>query len=462
MVSKTVSQNNKDLILRGDLVRLMVKLSIPSILGVFVLTLNTFIDALFAGRFISETALAGISLALPFVAIVQGLSDFVGIGSASILSRAIGAKNVKTQSKIFSNLLIIGVAISLLVTMIGYGFSKELIESMGGSGAVSVGGTEYLRIYTIGSIFFVLGKALGKVISSEGNIRWTTMSMWVFVAVNIFLNYIFIVIYDGETAEIALATVIAMMVASTINLAYFIFGKSLIPINLRKLAIAKELLPGMFSVGSASIFYPVMMLVQQFVVFNSIAYYGTDNDIAFFGATVKIISLIFIPAIGISQALQPVIGMNYGAKQYGRIKKAYLHFISSGIILLLFIWLPLQVFPKIFLNLILPGITFTQNDVINFRILSIFAPVSALTFFSINLFMSLGRGKKVLVLAVLRIMALNVSFVFLFSKLFAVQGIYLGLLFADIIFIAILFLLTNLEFSSLSKTKLKESSHKIV
>ena len=233
MISQKQSQI-KDSILQGNLIKLMFKLSISSIMGIFVLTLNTVIDALFAGRYIGETALAGISLALPYVTIVQGFADFVGIGSASVLSRAIGSEDAKTQSKIFGNLVVISVVISFLLTVIGYGFGKELITLMGGSGEVALEGTKYLKVYTIGSIFIILGKACGKLISAEGQIRWTTISMWIFVTVNIFLNYIFVAVYDWGTAELALATVIGMTVASMINLAYFIFGKSFIPVSLKK------------------------------------------------------------------------------------------------------------------------------------------------------------------------------------------------------------------------------------
>ena len=444
-----------DSILQGNLIKLMFKLSVPSILGVLLLTLNAFIDALFAGRFIGETALAGISLALPFTLIIQGFADFVGTGSASIISRAIGSKDVQTQSKIFGNLIVISFVISVLITAIGYGYSKELIMLMGGSGAVALEGTSYLSVYTIGTIFFIIGKALGQVISSEGKIRWTTISMLIFVTVNICLNYLFVAVYDGGSAKLALATDMAMIVASAINLGYFIYGKSSIPVNFKKLAIASNLLPEIFSVGIGSLLYPVMMLIQEFVVFNSISNYGTNNDIAFFGAAGEIISLAFIPVFGVSQALQPVIGMNYGAKQNKRIKKAYTIFAIFSIILLLLIWLPLQLSPKTFLNLILPGITFTENDILNFRILSVFTPIGTLTYFSITLFMALGKGQTILRLIILRIIVLNVPFVLLFSKLFRIKGIYLGLLIADIIFVVIVFFLTFSQFRKLNNFKVK-------
>ncbi|PMB47862.1 MATE family efflux transporter, partial [Fischerella thermalis CCMEE 5205] len=193
MTSQKQSQITNE-ILQGNLVKLMFKLSIPSILGILMLSLNTFIDALFAGRFIGENALAGISLALPLTNIVNGFAGLVGVGSASVLSRAIGSRDLKTQSKIFGNLIIMSVLISFFITIIGYVFGEELIVFMGGSDEVASEGTKYFKTYIIGAIFLILGAACGEVINSEGQIRLTTIFNLTFVTVNIVLNYIFITV----------------------------------------------------------------------------------------------------------------------------------------------------------------------------------------------------------------------------------------------------------------------------
>ena len=440
-------------ILQGNLIKLMFKLSIPSILGTLMVSLNSFIDALFAGRFLNETALAGILLALPFTSIVEGFAALIGVGSASVLSRAIGSGDIKTQSKIFGNLIIMSVVISFFITIIGYVFGEELIAFMGGSGQVALEGTKYLKTYILGSVFFIGGTACGEIISSEGQIRLTTISMSIFVIINILLNYIFLTVFHWGTSGIALATIIAMVFSSIVNLAYFIFGKSFISVNLKKLAIAIDLLPATLSVGMSSLFAPVMILAQGFVVFNSISYYGTNNDIAFFGATQKVTSLVFIPVIGFAQALQPIIGMNYGAKNHKRIKKAYLTFAIIGTILLLLIWLPLQLSPRTFLGIILPSVNFTEDDIFNFRLLSILAPVWPLASFSNTLFQSIGKGKTILVVLLLRTIGLYIPMVLFYSRIYGLKGIYYGMLFADVIFMFIVFILTVLEFQSLSKLK---------
>ncbi len=456
MISQKQSQITHE-ILQGNLVKLMFKLSIPSTLGILMLSLNTFIDALFAGRFIGESALAGISIALPFISIINGFALLVGVGSASVISRAIGSGDIKIQSKIFGNLVVMSVAISLFITIFGYIFGEELIVLIGGTGEVALEGTKYFKTYVLGSVFLILGEACSRVIKSEGKIRLATIFDWLFVIVNILLNYIFISVFHWQTQGIAFATVIAMVVYCIVNLGYFISGKSSIPVNFKKIAIAVDLLRAILSVGISELFYPVTILIQDFLIFNLISYYGTNSDIAFFGATVKVSSFVFIPIIGFSQALQPIIGMNYGAQNYERIKKAYLTFAIIGTILAILIWLPLQLFPKILLGIILPSANFTEGDVFNFIILSILIPIWPLAYFSNTLFLSIGKGKTVLAVILVRSIILTVPMVLFFSKISGVRGIYYGMLFADVLFMLIVFVLTVLEFKYLSLLKAEVS-----
>ncbi|MEM6402085.1 MAG: MATE family efflux transporter, partial [Cyanobacteria bacterium P01_D01_bin.116] len=419
-------------------------------------SLNSFIDVLFAGRFINESALAGISLAGTFTSIVEGFAGLIGIGSASVLSRAIGAGDIKTQSKIFGNLIIMSIVISFFITIIGYGFSQELITFMGGRSEVALEGTKYFKTYILGTIIFIIGGAFNAIIIAEGQIRIPTISMCVFVTVNVFLNYIFISVYNWGTPGLALATIIAMVVYSIINFGYFILGKSAISVNLKKITLAIDILPPILSAGISSLLFPVIILIQNFVIFNLISDYGTKNDIAFFAATGKINSLAFIPVAGLSQALGPIIGINYGAKKQKRIKKAYLIFVTCGFLLLFLIWLPLQLSPRTFLGIILSDINFTDNDIFNFRILSLITPIFAFGIFSFTFFRSIGKDKIILVCIFLRTIVLKIPMMLFFSKIYELKGIYYGLFLTDIIMILIVFVFTFLEFNNLTKLKFEQ------
>ncbi|KAB8315449.1 MATE family efflux transporter [Tolypothrix campylonemoides VB511288] len=442
-------------ILQGNLVKLMFKLSIPGILGMLLLGLNNFTDILFAGQLIGKTAVAGISLALPLTNILTGFALLVGVGSASVLSRAIGSGDIKTQSKIFGNLIVMSLVISFFITIISYSFGEELITFMGGTGEVASAGAQYFKTYMLGSVFFILAVASSQIIKSEGRIRLATIFAGIFVIVNLILDFIFISVFHWGIQGVALATVIARVVFSIVILTYFISGKSSIPVNPKNFVLAVDLLPAILSVGISALLTQVMGLIQSFVVFKSISHYGTQNDIAFFGATVTLTSLAYIPSNGFTQALQPVIGINYGAKNYDRLKKAYLTFLNGGITVLTLFWLPLQLSPNTFLSWLLPEAAFTSNDFLNFRILCLLIPIMPLVFLGATLFQSLGKGKIVTIIILLKSLFLFIPIVLIFSKLMAITGIYYGILMTDILVIFIALILILIEFEHLTKMQLK-------
>ncbi|GAA6620725.1 MATE family efflux transporter [Scytonema sp. NUACC26] len=438
-------------ILQGNLIKLMFKLSTPGILGTLLLSSSTFIDALFAGQLIGETAVAGISLTSPLTSIINGSAYLVGVGSASVLSRAIGSGDIKTQSKIFGNLIVIGVVISFALTIVGYSFSEELVVFMGGNGEVASDGAEFFKTYMLCSVFCIIGVSANHLIKSEGKLRLSMIFAGIFVIVNIILNTIFISIFRWGIRGLALATVIAMIVYCIVILTYFISGKSSIPVHLKKLVIAIDLLPDILSVGIAELLTPVMSLIQSFVVFQSISHYGTQNDIAFFGATLTLTSLALIPLNGFMQALQPVIGINYGARNYDRLKKAYLTFVIGAIALLTLFWLPLQLYPKTFLGWLLPNITFTKNDLLNFRIFNSFIPIMPFVPFGAVLFQSIGKGKVVAIIVILKSLILFIPFVVILSMLMGLRGMYYGMVMTDTVILLIALKLTIKEFYCFSK-----------
>ncbi|MBW4506989.1 MAG: MATE family efflux transporter [Scytonematopsis contorta HA4267-MV1] len=444
MTSQEQSQVTNE-ILQGSLLKLMFKLSIPSILGILMLSLNSFIDALFAGQLIGENALAGISLALPLIGVVNGFTLVIAVGSASILSRAIGSGDVKTQSKIFGNLTIVVIIVSFIITIIGYKFSKQLILFMGGSGEVSSAGTEYFQVYILGSVFSMLSGAYSQLIRAEGKARLDMIFSWIFVFVNIVLNYIFTKFLHWGVRGIAFATIIAMFIHAVVSFIYFICGKATIPVNYKKLVLEMSLLPNILLVGISELLYPLMELVQSFVVYKSISSYGIGKDIALFGATSQLNSFVYIPLLGFSQALQPIIGMNYGYGNYGRLKRAYLTFAIIATILFILVLLPLQISPKIFLNLLLPNVNFTNNDLLNFRIFTALTPLWPVAIFGNTLFQFIGKGQVVVFVILLRSILLYIPMVLLLSRYFGVTGIYYGIFIADVLFIVFTFILIFME-----------------
>ncbi|MEH1767268.1 MATE family efflux transporter [Nostoc sp.] len=457
MTSQKQSQLTNE-ILHGNLVKLMFKLTTPSIAGSLVLGLTPFLDALFAGQFIGKTAIGGITLALPFISLMSGLTDLVGIGSASLLSRAIGSGDIKTQSKIFGNLVVMSIVISFIITIIGYSFAEEFIVFMGGRGEVASAGTEFLKTYVLGSVFFVLGIACNDLIKSEGQLRISMVFNTIYFITNLILNTVFVSVFHWGITGLALATVIAMGAYCTGLLIYYFSGKSLIKVDYRKIILARDLLPKILSIGSSNLIIPVIAFIQSFVVFQSISRYGTQNDIAFFGATATLNSLASIPLDGFVESLRPVIGINYGARNYNRIKKAYLIFITCATALLTLFWLSIQFKPETFLDLILPDFTFNKNDILNFHILSFLIPIMPFIPFSAVLFQSIGQGKIVSIIVLLKSLFFYIPLVFVLGKFMGIKGIYFAIVTTNILVLLIALIFTFRKFQQFNKILFKSSS----
>lgn len=434
-----------DEILQGNLTQLMLKLSIPGIVGMLLIGLNPFLDALFAGRLIGENALAAISLALPLTTIVVGCALLVGIGSASVLSRAIGAGDIKIQSNIFGTFTILSLVISLFVTILGYGFGEQLISFMGGKDEVASLGSEYFKTYMLGSVFFVLAVGSSQLIKSEGKIGLATIFAAISVLTNTILNPLFVGVFHWGIQGIAFATIVSNLVYTLVNFTYFISGKSSIAVQLKKLTLSLDLLSPILSVGISVFIMEVMTIVQQVVIFKSIAYYGTDTDIAFAGATLNLYSLAVTPVYGFVQALQPVIGINYGSGNHNRMKQAYFIFGIGGTILLTVIWLPLQLYPANFLSWLLPQVAFTANDLLNFRIVTILLPILSFVFCSITLFQSIGNGKIAGIIVVARQVFLFIPVVLILPLFIGINGIYYSLTTVDILVSLVVALFTWME-----------------
>lgn len=443
-------------ILQGNLIKLMFKLVIPGMLGMLVSGLNSFINALFAGQYIGTTAVAAISIAAPLTYIIGGFAEIIGVGSASLLSRAIGSGDIKNQSKIFGNLVVVIIIIASFITIIGYSLGEQLIMFMGARGELASAGAEYFKIYILGSLFFMLAISCSQIIKSEGQVKYAMTSVGIFAASDIILNYIFTAILHWEIRGLALSTVFAMLIYSIINLIYFFCGKSSIPVNYKKFALAIDLLPSIFSIGISLILVPVTNIIQDFVTFKSISIYGTAQDIAFFGATERLSSLAFLPLSGFIIGLQPVIGINYGARNYKRLKKAYFIFISGAITTMTLLWLPLQLLPKTFINLLLPDVHFNQNDLFNFQILNLLIPIMPFIGFTGNLFIYTGKEKTVAIVLLFKSLLMFVPLVFLFSRLLGVNGIYYGIIVTNILFVLIVILLTVKEFNLLEKMEVEK------
>ncbi len=425
-------------ILTDNLWRLMLTMSLPAIIAMSVNAVNTFVDGLFVGQYVGQNALAAISLVLPLTMITNGISALVGTGASSLLSIAIGSGDLDIQKKVLGTMTLLSVIFSIVLTILGWYYAPNLLAMMGGTGEIQDLGVIYYRIILIGSFFRIYAVAANVLIRAEGKIREAMTYSIITTLVNIVLNPIFIVYFDMGVAGAAWATVVAMIVFTLFDMWYFYIGKrTSYPIDLTSFSLEKKLLKPIFAVGLSAMTLQVMFFVQQVVVFRSIAHYGTDWDIAFMGACYRIFLIALVPGFGFAQAMQPIVGINYGANAYARVKKSFRIFTVSYTVFLLLTWGFIMIYSRTSLGWMLPDATFSDQDILNFRMMMSSMPIFPYFMMTTTMFQSIGNAKLAGWATVGREILLFIPIVLILPIWFGVPGIYATLIPVNVIMVLI-------------------------
>jgi len=447
-------------LLKESPIKLMLKLCTPAIIGMVVIGLYSFMDGVFAGQLIGENAMGAISVAYPFTLFNNGIATLIGIGSASLLSRAIGKKNQEVIDKIMGNLIASVLLFSTIVMIVGMVFTRPLLQISGAQGEILELGVRYLRIVYIGSIFVNFAQSANMIMRGEGLMKKAMTIMGLGAILNIILDPILIKAFGTRGIEgAAVATVISQFVQAVITLNYFLKRSKVVKIN--KIKMEKSLQSEIFSVGVSAMLMQVLAIIQQTLLYRMAFKYGGDGQAILMGASLKLQAFSFIPLWGMSQGLQPVVGTNYGAENYERVKKITNMFILGATLLSLVFWIPIELLPKQALGLFIPNEDLVVSGVRNFRISYGLFPLAGAMIMMITFFQSIGNGKNAGKLVFLRQIILFVPAILLMPKVIGISGVWFTMPVVDGIVTILAFAFLLKEYRKLTSKKVENKYYPI-
>jgi putative MATE family efflux protein len=417
---KKVEEDTREEILTLPIWTLFRKLAIPAIIGMFMYSIYMFVDLIFVGQWVGTEALAAVSITFPLILVNLVIASFIGMGFSSLISRAIGAKDKKTLASILPSSTLFLVIFSLIYTVLGFVFSKSLVEFMGGSGEILDMGSSYFSIVILGACFFNFVATTTMLIQAEGRMKAAMILVSIGSLLNIILDPIFIEVLNWDIEGAAIATVISMVVTTILTLGFYIFGKSKLSFNLKGLKSAPHLLKVIAPVGASGMALQLLVLIEHVLIYRSVSIYGVDSDLALIGAAMNMISFAGIPLWGIAQGLQPLIGMNYGAKNYVRVKEGFKKFTIGATVIAGVIWLLFMLFPDRILGLYIADSELASSGSGMFRLVMGAFFLRGFISLPVMLFQSIGKGAKAF------FMLLSDS-VLLFAPVILILPIYLGI-----------------------------------
>ncbi len=453
-MSKVVSHKDvqKNMILNENLWKVMYKLSWPAVIAMVLYGLNALFDAIFVGQFVGETALAGVSFAYPLSQITLGLGSLIGVGAGSALSIALGANDKKTQKSLIGNVNYLSIVFTLVYMIASWILTEPLVKVMGGSGDSLALGSAYFRVTIMGSFFWIHGLATNMVVRAEGKMKSAALMMGTGLVVNIVANYVLIVMLGLGVEGAAWGTNLGMLVYTVASMIYFKSGYATFDVRPFAIKRNKEIVKSIFSMGVPSLIMTVMSLIQALVVFNALASYGTTTDVAFYGASYRVFTFLLTPIFGLMRALQPCIGINYGAGKYERVIKSFKVFAFSSGVLMFPFWLLLLIVPQTVLSMMLPGMIFSNANLLNFRVFMSLLPMMPVIFMAMTFFPAIGNGKPSAIMGIVRQVVFYIPVMLIMPRLYGVHWVYWGSMFIDILMSIWVFYMVKNEFAKLRKS----------
>lgn len=417
-----MNKNSKELLTEQPL-QILIKLSLPAILGMIVIGLYPLMDGIFAGQILGEKAMTAVGIATPFTYINTGIATLIGVGSASLLSRAIGEGNQRTIDKVMGNLFFWVLLLSTIVTILGILFCGQLLMVFGAKGELLDLSTRYLRIIFLGSLFVNFAQAANMVMRGEGLMKRAMLIMSLGAGINIVLDPVLMIMFKEHGVEgAAIATITAQFIQAVFTLWYFKKKSETVKIGLMRKE--KEITGEMFSVGVSAMLMQVLTIIQQSFLYSQAFRYGGETSAAIMAVSLRIQAFSFIPLWGMSQGLQPAIGANFGAKQYNRVKKIFNVFTISSIVLAACFWIPAEGFAKQILNLFGLSDETLLLAVPNFRIMYSIFIVYGVMIMIMTFFQAIGDGKTAGILVMLRQVILFIPTMIFLPHIFGAQSIW--------------------------------------
>ena len=446
---------------------LMLELSIPAILGMVVVGLYNMMDSIFIGQMVGAAQMGAVSVSYPFTLINAGSAAMLGVGSASVLSRAIGKKDEGTIKKIMGNLVAMVILLSVIYTIIGMVFTRQLLSLAGASDNILNYAEKYLRIVFAGSLFVNFFQSANMVIRGEGQLKKAMSIIASGAILNIILDPIFITIlkpYGMGIEAAAFATILSQFVQAVITLWYF--RKKSPNVKIGRILyiwtffpeipkrIDGELLPQVLSVGVSALLMQILTLVQQTVIYRVAANYGGETSQILLGAALRFWNFSFVPLWGISQGFQPAAGTNYGAKDYDRVKTLTKVFVIAATVLSLIFYIPAELFPAKVLSMFIttPGVA--ASGATNFRIMFSTYVLQGSFMIAVTLFQSLGKANKATWLVLFRQIILFIPLCVLLPMIggMGIRGVWLAIALTDAILVVITISMMISEFRKMPST----------
>ncbi|WP_195218034.1 MATE family efflux transporter [Turicibacter sanguinis] len=414
---------------------LIMKYSTLAIIALLISAIYNIVDRMFVGNYVGDIGLAALSICFPITFIVMGFALLVSAGGGTLFALNLGEKDIENSNRAFANSFLYIIGLELVVTLVLWIVGDSFLKVLGASEVVLPVAKQYYFIMLVGSVFQGLTFVFNDFTRVSGKVNLALIISASGAIVNIVLDAWFIIGLGWGVEGAALATVLGQVVSALIGF-YIVFGgHTVIKIKKDYFKIQLSIIQKISKLG-VSLFIAQIAFGFISLIYNVyLGKYGGDLAISVYAIISSIMTFVIMPASGLSQGLQPILGYCYGSKNYERVMEMMKVgcFISTAITTV--IWALVQLFPSQLVYLF--GGANNQDlmelGVTALRINFSFIPIVGFVMLCITFFQAIGHARPSILLTLIRQVLALVPFIIGLPMLIGVKGIFFAQPASDLI-----------------------------
>ena len=399
-----MTQEMKNDFSKGSVVKNILNLAVPMTLAQLINVLYNIVDRIYIGRIPDHATLSltGIGLSLPMITMVTAFANLFGMGGAPLCSIERGRGNLEEAEKIMGNSFSMMMLFGVLLTGFGLLFKKPLLYAFGASDATWPFADAYITIYMLGSIFVMVGLGMNSFINSQGFGRIGMCTVLLGAAANLVLDPIFIFGLDMGIRGAALATVISQALSAAWILWFLTGKKAILRLKLSCMKPEFKRIKEITALGMSGFTMAITNCTVQVVCNATLQVYGGDLYVGIMTVINSLREVAIMPVHGVTNSAQPVMGFNYGAREYKRVKKAIVFTSVFSIFYTTLVWALLHGFPEFFIRMFNQDPDLIEAGIPALRLYFFGFFMMSLQFAGQAVFVALGKSKQAVFFSIFR------------------------------------------------------------
>ena len=413
---------------KGSMARNVVTMAIPMTMAQLVNILYSVVDRMYLGHIpgSGQLELAGLGLSLPIISIIMGFANLCGMGGGPLCSIHRGRGEDKEAERVLGNSFVLLVIFGVGIPLLFLPFREPLLYFFGASNATYPYAQEYITIYLLGTPFVMVGLGLNPFINAQGFARRGMMTVLLGAVVNIVLDPVLIFGFDLGIRGAAWATVIAQAVSAAWVLKFLTGRKAILRLRTDCMPLAWPRVRRILGLGLSGFFVNLTNSLVQVVCNKTLFFYGGDLYVSVMTVINSIREVTFMGVQGITNGAQPVLGYNYGAECYQRVRQGIRFTVAATVGYAALIWAAAMLVPGVLIRIFNDGSELLAAGIPAMRIYFCMFVVMSLQMVSQAIYVALGRSKSAIFFSLLRKAIINAPLTVLLAIPLGTTGVFVA------------------------------------